>query len=302
MKSTPATGSALREVARLYLRAQRTELACCGSASSVQGSALIEILRNEGMTQQALVQRLALDKGWISRAVDAMVQDGTVVKIPSETDRRSVALGLTAQGLVRALKLEQTLNEHAEHLLHGIAPDEQATIRMSLQLLQGALQRDRTGAEKLPRATWAELRDARLSDWPAIAALLTARYLPLDGALDHLDRFVVIVDGEDTVGAGGLEIYGEHALLRSVAVAEGARNTGLGKRLVTRLAEKARRHGVTHLYLLTTNAEQYFIKLGFGELARADVPASIGQSRQFHGACPASATAMVLPLNLPDTL
>ena len=61
-------------------------------------------------------------------------------------------------------------------------------------------------------------RNATSSDWNHIAQLLQEAKLPLDGAQDHLDHFVLAIKDESLIGCAGLEIYGECALLRSVAV------------------------------------------------------------------------------------
>jgi amino-acid N-acetyltransferase len=50
------------------------------------------------------------------------------------------------------------------------------------------------------------------------------------------------------------------------------------------------------VYLLTTTAEAFFPHFGFERIERAAVPPRIQNSREFHGACPASATVMCLPL------
>ena len=295
----------LREVVRLYVRAQRAQAKCRDGASTVQCHVLTELLRQPGLTQQALAERLGLDKGWISRAVEALVADGAVWKRPSELDRRSVALGLTPAGRVRAELLEQELNGHAAQLLAGIPHRQHAQIQASLAMLLRALRQaderkgDGCGAGTSASATEPVLafRPATARDWPAIERLLTAAQLPLDGALDQLDHFLTGWNDAELVCAGALEIHGDAALLRSVVVAGQARGRACGKRLVAQLAQRARQLGVSRLYLLTTTAQTFFASLGFVETGRADIPGPVRRSRQFRGACPDSAVAMTLPLD-----
>lgn len=299
-----STGPLIREIARLYVRAQRVQVACCDGASNAQCQVLIELLRNEGLTQQALVERLQLDKGWISRAVDALVEDGAVAKQQSEVDRRSVKLSLTGQGRERGEKLERQLNSHAAQLLEDIPSERQAQIQEALQLLLQALQGhgkkpiqgDACGA---PNKTALVIRPASEGDWPAIEDLLLKSELPLDGAREHLDNFVVgTLDGQIAC-AGGLEIYGSDALLRSVVVAQRLRGQGHGAALVATLTRIAREGGVSRLFLLTTTAASYFSAVGFVPTTRDDVPESVRQSREFQDACPASATVMTLQVATP---
>ncbi len=142
----------------------------------------------------------------------------------------------------------------------------------------------------------ATLRLAAPSDEPGVEALLTASGLPLDGVHEALPCFVVAEDAGDIVGVAGIEACGaagEHALLRSVAVAPGWQKRGLGRALVTRTIAEAEARGATALYLLTTTAEQYFPTFGFRTTSRDAVPDDVRATTEFQGACPASATVMV---------
>ena len=135
--------------------------------------------------------------------------------------------------------------------------------------------------------------------WPQIAGLLTSANLPLDGAEDHLDGFLLAFGGTILVGTACLEYYGTAALLRSVAVAESARAQGLGQELVRRMIERARSDGIHSIVLLTTSAAEFFPRFGFRPIARAEVPAAAQQSIEFRSVCPASAQAMLLSLSPP---
>ena len=139
-------------------------------------------------------------------------------------------------------------------------------------------------------------RPAAASDWPAIEQLLQAAHLPREGAREHLAQFVVGMLGDDIVGTGGLEIYGNCALLRSIAVADAVRGLGHGATLTARLVVQAKLHNVATLILRTTDAQPYFERLGFVACAHDQVPDSVKQSRQFRGACPASAAVMALAI------
>lgn len=140
------------------------------------------------------------------------------------------------------------------------------------------------------------LRLATSSDEAAIATLLTAARLPLDGVHEALPGFVVAEDGGHIVGVAGVEACGsrgEHALLRSVAVDPAWRSKGLGRTLVSRAIALAEERGAKALYLLTTTAEGYFPSFGFSLTSREAVPDDVRATAEFQGACPASATVMV---------
>lgn len=135
-------------------------------------------------------------------------------------------------------------------------------------------------------------RAASEADWPAIASLLLAAQLPLEGAREHLAHFLVGEAGASVLAAAGFERYGAVALLRSVVVAEQLRGQGAGKQLLDALRSKAQAAGVQTLYLLTTTAADFFSQHGFQRTERSAAPAALQASREFQGVCPASATLM----------
>lgn len=136
------------------------------------------------------------------------------------------------------------------------------------------------------------VRRATPNDWPAIAALLTASSLPLDGAESHVRDFVVAERDAVLIGCAAVERYGGVGLLRSVAVAGSERGQGTGAALVERTLADARRAGIETMVLLTTTAERYFPRFGFEVIDRTVAPAEVRESAEFRGACPASATVM----------
>lgn len=139
-------------------------------------------------------------------------------------------------------------------------------------------------------------RSAVDADWPAIAALLTAAALPLDGAQQHLAHFIVGEQDGRIVAAAGLEPYGSAALLRSVVVDPAARGAGHGRLLWEEIARRAAARDIYQLFLLTTTAAAFFARRGFRTVTRGDAPQAMLASREFQGACPASATVMVKDL------
>ncbi len=128
-------------------------------------------------------------------------------------------------------------------------------------------------------------------DLPAIQALLADADLPADVDA-HLGEFLVARHGEGVVGCVGMEIHGEDALFRSLAVAPAYRRLGLGRRLYEALASHARAKGVERAYLLTNTIQDLATRWGFREIERARVPKAIQETSEFQGSCCASAIAM----------
>jgi len=98
------------------------------------------------------------------------------------------------------------------------------------------------------------------------------------------------------VGSAGLEHYEPAALLRSVAVRQDLRGTGLGRRLTEATLELSRNLVVAEAYLLTEAADLFFLRFRFRPIPRSGLPLGVRRSVAFTSACPASACAMVLDL------
>lgn len=138
--------------------------------------------------------------------------------------------------------------------------------------------------------------------WDELMGLLRRSDLPVeDLGKGDLGSFAVVRRGGKLVGSGALEGHGSVGLIRSVAVDPGERGNGLGRRIVAHLEERARSEGLTHLYLLTTTAERFFLHAGYETLSRDEAPLAIRSTTQFSSLCPDSAAFMGKALN-PESL
>jgi arsenate reductase len=134
-------------------------------------------------------------------------------------------------------------------------------------------------------------------DAGAVSRLLAQAELPAAGLLDQFPAaYALARRGGEVAGVAGLETYGSVGLLRSVAVVPTLRRSGVGRALVADRLAAARARGLTAVYLLTTTAAGYFEKLGFAPTPREGAPAELAASPELSGACPTSATCMVLRL------
>jgi amino-acid N-acetyltransferase len=128
----------------------------------------------------------------------------------------------------------------------------------------------------------------------AVKQLLSESGLPIeDITTQHLHHFFGCGSGLELEGLVGLELYGDVALLRSLAVASSKRGTGVGSGLVAHAERHARDQGVQSLYLLTTTAEKFFLRRGYARIPREDAPAAIKTTSEFSGICPTSSAFMV---------
>jgi N-acetylglutamate synthase-like GNAT family acetyltransferase len=132
-------------------------------------------------------------------------------------------------------------------------------------------------------------------DLEPLRALLASVGLPTEGLGEHLGTALVAREGEAVIGCVALEVYGDAALLRSLAVVPPWQGRGLGRRLAQAALELGRRAGVETFCLLTLTAREFFARqFGFRPVARTETPSAVRQSVEFASACPATAQAMLL--------
>lgn len=140
------------------------------------------------------------------------------------------------------------------------------------------------------------IRRATTEDLPSILELLADSGLPTEGVRENLDGFFAKdVDGR-LVGAGGLEVVGDHALIRSLVVDPEHRGSGIATALCDRLESEGSQRGLAGLYLLTETAESFFGRRGYQVFPRGAVPAAVAATGEFESLCPDSAVCMMKEL------
>jgi amino-acid N-acetyltransferase len=132
------------------------------------------------------------------------------------------------------------------------------------------------------------------NDAGELAAALIAAKLPVDDISEGGRRFWRAIDeAGGVIGYGGIEGSGTDVLLRSVVILPARRGSGLGRALIDALLREAKEAGGRRVWLLTTDAADFFGRLGFERRDRATAPGVVTQSRQFTALCPASAAVLV---------
>ena len=134
--------------------------------------------------------------------------------------------------------------------------------------------------------------DATSDDIELIKDLLSSHHLPVDDIGHSNIKFYLVKQEDELKACAGVELFGNLGLLRSVAVSESLRGSGIGRELVEFVLKNSKSHGITSLYLLTETAEHFFGRLGFVKKERDQAPESIKKSREFSDLCPASAVLM----------
>ena len=89
-----------------------------------------------GLTASDVIERGAIDKVAVSRAVTKLDEKGLVKRIAQTEDRRRVALELTRKGIGTFNAVVPKALAYEEQLLDGLTTEEQATLGKLLEQLQ----------------------------------------------------------------------------------------------------------------------------------------------------------------------
>jgi amino-acid N-acetyltransferase len=135
--------------------------------------------------------------------------------------------------------------------------------------------------EKLKRENFDEVKN-----------LLEEAGLPSEDIVEHMKTFLTAKINGELIGAIGLEIWNDKALLRSLVVKEKYRNSGFGKELYYKCIDMAKHNSIQLVVLLTTTAEQFFAKKGFVKVTGDEVPAFLKRTKEFRVYCPSGSTIM----------
>ena len=133
------TGESLRTITRLFTKLQQLNFACCDVNSVTQCGILTTLSREGDQTLVSLTRTLNLDKAWLSRTTDTMVEEGLLIKAPHPHDRRALLLQLTEAGEKAAHSLNSQLNTQAQRVLERLPQGDRAQTVRLLEALKDAL-------------------------------------------------------------------------------------------------------------------------------------------------------------------
>ena len=127
-----------------------------------------------------------------------------------------------------------------------------------------------------------EIRSARTSDIKGIRALIDTyaiggRLLTKETVTlyESVQEFTVAIENNEVVGCGALHVLWEDlAEVRTVAVVERLRGTGVGHQIMQAIEDCARSIGVKRIFCLTFETE-FFGRHGFEEIQGTPVEADV---------------------------
>jgi UDP-N-acetylmuramate: L-alanyl-gamma-D-glutamyl-meso-diaminopimelate ligase len=142
------------------------------------------------------------------------------------------------------------------------------------------------------------VRPARRGDMSDVRVLLDHAGLPNEPARDdQFSSFFLLRNERGVVGTVALEVLGDDAILRALAVAPEARGIGYGWMLAEIAISEARWRGVRRIYLITEFASDFFAaKFGFRIVDRSTLSRVVAGHETFSRPTSAQLVAMRLDL------
>jgi UDP-N-acetylmuramate: L-alanyl-gamma-D-glutamyl-meso-diaminopimelate ligase len=136
--------------------------------------------------------------------------------------------------------------------------------------------------DKLLDAIGDSMRPARRADMTAIRRVLAMTKLEEPARDDQQGSFYVLHNEDGGVGCVSLEVLGDDAILRALAVDPKFRGAGYGWVLADMAVNLARSRGVRRIYLLTATASDFFAaKFGFRVVDRTTLAKQVAASETF---------------------
>ncbi|MGE0870798.1 MAG: GNAT family N-acetyltransferase [Kofleriaceae bacterium] len=141
------------------------------------------------------------------------------------------------------------------------------------------------------------MRPAKRSDMPVVRELLASMGLEEPARDEQAGSFFVLRNEKGSVGCVALEVLGDDAILRALAVDPEFRGAGYGWMLADMAVSQARYRGVRRIYLLTESASDFFAaKFGFRVVDRSTLSKKVAASETFVSGTSANLVAMRLDL------
>ncbi len=142
------------------------------------------------------------------------------------------------------------------------------------------------------------MKPARRGDMAEVRKLLDRAGLGDEPARDEqFPAFFVLTNEQGVAGSVALDVLGDDAVLRALAVDPEARGAGYGWMLADMAVSQARWRGVRRIYLLTESASDFFAaKFGFRVVDRSTLSKQVAASETFTAPKGAGQVAMRLDL------
>ncbi|MGL6106205.1 MarR family winged helix-turn-helix transcriptional regulator [Romboutsia sp.] len=96
---------------------------------------LLFVHKHEHKQMSKINNYIGIQKGAFTTSVDILIDNGYILKIKDEKDRRSTNLELTKKGKEIAIKLEDNLYESINSMFDNVSKDESEEINNALKII-----------------------------------------------------------------------------------------------------------------------------------------------------------------------
>lgn len=237
-----------------------------GPFSPPEARIVYEVGAQPRITASHLAQGLALDQGYVSRLVTALLRKGVLMRTPAPDDRRRQHLDLSTAGRELFAAIEAQSRQANATLLAGLDPDERRRLRAALADVMALLGGPAATSPVILRPHragdigWVIARHGALyaqeysldSSFEALVAGIAGEFLQkFDPARECC--WIAERDGRNLGSAFVVRQDEQVAKLRLVLVEPAARGLGLGRQLVRACIAFARAAGYQRMTLWTND-------------------------------------------------
>jgi DNA-binding MarR family transcriptional regulator/GNAT superfamily N-acetyltransferase len=215
----------------------------------------------DGSDVRALRSRLELDSGYLSRLLRSLEAGGLVEVAPSQADGRVRIARLTRRGLAERAELDRLSDDAATEILRPLSSGQRSRLVAAMAEVERLLAASAVRiADCDPRRP--EARFCLQSYFGELSRRFDSGFDPARSISADDDELtlpaglllVATLHGEP-VGCGALKFHGgAPAEIKRMWVAPAARGTGLGRRLLAELEERAAHSGAACVRLETNGA------------------------------------------------
>ena len=237
---------------------------------------LFEIGGN-GIEIRDLRARLDLDSGYASRLLRGLEEEGLIRTAKSPDDARVGYVVLTPAGRKELATLDRLSDAAAASMLDPLTDEQRRTLAAAMATVEKLL---RTGAVRLEVAspTTPGARYCLERYFEELAARFEGGFDPklsISAGADELTPprgyFVLATLEGEPIGCGALKCHRDFGEIKRMWVKGSARGLGIGKRVLRRLEELARRRRLPLLRLETNDtlaeAQALYRRSGYREVA-----------------------------------
>lgn len=96
---------------------------------------LLFVHKHEHRQMSKINNYIGIQKGAFTTSVDILIDNGYILRVKDEKDRRSTNLELTQKGVDMAIKLEENLYKSIDAMFEGVDDKEEEEINDALKLI-----------------------------------------------------------------------------------------------------------------------------------------------------------------------